>query len=174
VEILHNWQNFFILAGGASVTLLGLIFVAVSLGPDLNSPTLNTDVQIFVDPILLYYSTVFIVAAVGVAPVETPAALGVLMGLAAVPSFWYSIQVVVNMKNHPNRQKFGKDHWLWHGLIPISSAVAIFVGTALTLTGNMGTALVFNAVAMLALMFTATRNTWELAMWIARSRSGLK
>ena len=28
----HHWDNFFILAGGAAATLLGLLFVAISVG----------------------------------------------------------------------------------------------------------------------------------------------
>ena len=31
-QALRDWQNFYILAGGASATLAGLMFVAISLG----------------------------------------------------------------------------------------------------------------------------------------------
>ena len=36
-DVLHAWQNFYLLTGGAAATLTGLIFVAASLGANLPS-----------------------------------------------------------------------------------------------------------------------------------------
>lgn len=35
LDSLRDWQNFYVLMGGASATLTGLMFVAISLGMNL-------------------------------------------------------------------------------------------------------------------------------------------
>ena len=36
--MLQGWDNFFIMAGTAGATLIGLLFVAITLGADLSTP----------------------------------------------------------------------------------------------------------------------------------------
>jgi hypothetical protein len=36
--MLHGWENFFIVAATAGATLIGLLFVAVTLGAGLSTP----------------------------------------------------------------------------------------------------------------------------------------
>jgi hypothetical protein len=49
---LHNWQNFYILMGTASATLIGLLFVAISTGGYIPAQQAKEYTRTFVYPIL--------------------------------------------------------------------------------------------------------------------------
>jgi len=49
LDVLHDWQNFYVLMGGASATLTGLMFVAVSLGMNLVNDASEADIHTYRD-----------------------------------------------------------------------------------------------------------------------------
>src|SRR5205809_653515 len=92
-ETLHNWQNFYFMIGGASATLIGLMFVAVSLGIDLVSEANREAIRLFVPPSVIYFVSVLLLAAVMLVPGFSPPRLalilfvGSVVGLARVMPF---------------------------------------------------------------------------------------
>lgn len=76
-EILRAWQNFYMLAGGASASLIGLVFIAASLGTRLVDADTATDgMRTFVTPIIIHFSTVLVISMLVMIPTHTPASLG--------------------------------------------------------------------------------------------------
>src|ERR1700728_797818 len=51
--MLHGWENFFIVGGTAGATLIGLLFVAVTLGAGLSTPQGLNATRTFLTPTLI-------------------------------------------------------------------------------------------------------------------------
>jgi|SRR5438552_17757611 len=58
VHQLETWHEFYLLIGTAGLTLTGLLFVIVSLGPHVVADHQGTGVRAFVSPNAVYFSFV--------------------------------------------------------------------------------------------------------------------
>jgi hypothetical protein len=56
--MLHGWENFFIVAATAAATLIGLLFVAITLGTGLSTPHGLDATSAFLTPTLTRFSGV--------------------------------------------------------------------------------------------------------------------
>ena len=87
---MDDWDNFYMLAGGTAGTLIGLIFVVITLGMDHAQGGDMLCIRIFVTPILVYFVSLLVVAMVMVppmAPLARAVSLGAIgcAGIAYVP-----------------------------------------------------------------------------------------
>ena len=53
-----HWQNLYLLVGTASATLIGLLFVAISLGSSILAPQAKAYLRTFVTPIFYVYAQI--------------------------------------------------------------------------------------------------------------------
>jgi len=86
---MDDWDNFYMLAGGTGGTLIGLIFVVIPLGIDHTQKGDELRSRLYVTPILIYFTSLLVIAMVMVPPMPDMAravSLGVIgcAGLAYV------------------------------------------------------------------------------------------
>jgi len=84
---MDDWDNFYMLAGGTAGTLIGLIFVVITLGMDHAQEGDALRIRIFVTPILVYFVRLLVIGMVMVppmAPLARAVSLGTI-GCAALP-----------------------------------------------------------------------------------------
>ncbi len=62
-QAMHDWQTFYFMIGTASATLIGLMFIAVSLGADLPAATDSNGISTFVTPMLIHFGSVLAISA---------------------------------------------------------------------------------------------------------------
>src|SRR5437773_5011229 len=65
---LETWHEFFLLIGTAGLTLTGLLFVVVSLGPRVVASHEATGVRAFISPNAVYFTTTLVVSAILMIP----------------------------------------------------------------------------------------------------------
>src|SRR5882672_3331039 len=78
-ETLHGWQNFYFMAGGAAATLLGLMFVALSMGTHLITDEVRQEIDTFTSPSIFYFVSVLLLACVMLYPMISAVVLGMLL-----------------------------------------------------------------------------------------------
>src|SRR5688572_25833715 len=86
-EMLRSWQNFYFMMGGVAATLLGLMFVAVSLGLGLVTDENRDSIKTFVNPSIFYFVSVLVLCGLMLIPEIQPNALALvllLMGIIAI------------------------------------------------------------------------------------------
>jgi hypothetical protein len=167
---LHDWQNLYILTGTASATLIGLLFVAISIGSYIPAQQAKEYVRTFVNPILLIYGEVLFVSCLALMPLLNVLLLsGVLVVLGVLDLFFtgkilWRIRVV-----HRNDADIENDYWLWHILLPgmaslllIASAPGLYFGVPLTVP--------VIAVIVLLSLARGLHNTWKLMLWLVMRR----
>src|ERR1700735_446965 len=132
VDSLKECHDFYILLGTAGATLLGLLFVAVSLGAGYLTEEHQSATRTFMSPVVVHFTSVFFLSAVALFPWRQAkffaALIGVTALIGAMISTYITIQVVrTDMTNY-------MEDYLAYGLLPgvgylvlLAAAVSIYV-----------------------------------------------
>ncbi len=96
--MLQGWDNFFIMAGTAGATLIGLLFVAITLGADLSTPRGVDATRAFLTPTLLRFAGVLFgcLAMLPAWPAAWP--VGTILGLCGLTGLGYQIHVILKQR----------------------------------------------------------------------------
>jgi len=168
-QTLQNWQTFYFLVGGAAAGLVGLTFVAITVGSGVINKQDLTGLRVFVNPSLIHFIYVLITASVFVMPTVTRTQLGILLVLAGLVSSGRALGTL------PVRWRGYKLHhvdmhdWVWYFLAPAVSYL-MYVGTGTGLLWGARQALDGLAWASILLLVAGIRNTWDMVMWFMLSK----
>ena len=165
VEALKEWHDFYILLGTAGATLLGLLFVAVSLGAGYVTEERQLGTRTFMSPVVVHFTTVFFLSAVALFPSLQTQFLAALIGatalIGAIISTYITIQVVrTDMTNYIQ-------DYLAYGFLPaVGYLVLITAAMSIYLKKDFG----LNALAgaLLLLVISNVRNAWDLMLTMVR------
>ncbi len=160
-EVVRGWETFYLLVGTAAVTLIGLLFVAVSLNIEAFRRNLEADIQLFGVLTFNSFFYVLILAIVFVIPGQTPINLGVLLFALGIIGFLNTAnQFRRSRKVHP-AGKMSFITWRFIGpMLCLLLLAAIAVGIMLGYTGLM-----YGLVAVAVyLLGSAAQNAWVLLM----------
>src|SRR5471032_3087795 len=113
---LERWRDFYILVGTAGATLVALLFVAVSLGAGFLTEKRANATRAFFSPVVLHFTAVFFISAVGLFPAHKPIVFATLIGGCAAIGGAVSIFTIVELLRH-GWTKYVEDH-LAYGLLP--------------------------------------------------------
>ena len=166
--ILRDWQSFYLLTGTAAATLIGLIFLAISLGARLVPAEATPAMRAFVNPTVIHFGAVLVLSGLMLVPTYTLPILGLTVMLAGLAGLVYLVGVARQMRlHHRQEQALDARHWLWHTLMPAAS-YGLTLATGLGLLLGYGWALSVLPLAALGLIITGLRNAFDLLLWIAR------
>jgi hypothetical protein len=160
---LAAWREFYAFAGAAAATLMGLMFVVVSLG----QRTLATDegaraTRSLFTPIAFFFATAIVVAMLMLIPDVVPGALAALLATIAVTGLTYMI--ASGAHSFWRTQELGIDDLTWYVLLPYLSYATIGVA-AVTVWNASAFGLHTAAAAMLLLLLIGIRNAWDLVIY---------
>ena len=162
---LEKWHEFYLLIGTAGMTLTGLLFVVVSLGPRLIATQQATGVRAFVSPNAVYFTTTLVVSAVLMVPDLPAVTIGTCLCFGALACLGYLAYTKVHQQWRHN--KLPALDWIWFVGLPIA-------GYVLLLLSGIGFLLRFAlsihgvAVALTLLLVIGIRNAWDLVIWISQ------
>jgi hypothetical protein len=164
---LQGWQNFYILAGTASATLTGLMFVAITFGSSLVTRETAQSTRAFVDPIYMHFVQVLLTSCLLMIPVLGPTLLGsVLIFVGALRLV--GLHSVLRRYQEAQRKHNDIELSDW-----LSAVVLPFLFHALLMTTGAGfilhqaAALIGLAIVTLGLLFISVYSAWELFVWMA-------
>lgn len=174
LQTIRGWQNFYMLTGAAAATLIGLLFVAISIsvGINLSVERARASLRTFVSPILVYYVQAFIISCLVVMPLQTINLPGVVLLIPGAINIFLALKIcwgilVLHLK------EVDMGHWIWHFLLPLLAglllicvAVGFFYDAPLVAPGL--------AIAELLCLTIGLRNTWMLTLWLVlhQARNG--
>ncbi len=171
LPFLAGWQNFYIIIGAAAATLMGLMFVVITLitGIESRLSTLNAGISSFTTPTVVHFGVVLLLAGILSAPWQTFSQLGLLLGLLGLWAVLYLLVVIRRMRHIPDYHTPAKD-WLWYTVFPLS-AYMILVGAAILLQTDPALALYLIGAVMGVLLSISIHNAWDLVVYLAVDRS---
>src|SRR5260370_31044421 len=101
-------NHFYFMAGGAAATLLGLMFVAISMDTHLITDEVRQEIDTFTSPSIFYCVSVLLLACVMLCPMMSAVVLGVLLLLGGVSGLvWATPRVRLLILAARKHQDFG-------------------------------------------------------------------
>ena len=99
---MDDWDNFYMLADGTAGTLIGIIFVVITLGIDHARKGDELRIRIFVTPILVYSTSLLVVAMVMVPPMPN-LARAISLGAIGCAGFVYVLHSPICRDTRPRQ-----------------------------------------------------------------------
>jgi hypothetical protein len=165
---IARWQNFESLAGSVAATLLGLLFVAVSIRPALFSQEDHLAFLAVAAKSIGLFMLVTLIALVFQIPDIRPEGLGVALAVMGVISTFNTIHQVTAMRSILN--EWGLSFLTRRVLLPTLGHAGLLIASVTLYNGDVqwlpvlgGTQIVF--------LFTGTYNAWDLLIHIGKVKA---
>jgi hypothetical protein len=163
-DLLEAWHDFDLLIGTAAATLVGLMFVAASIGASVFMEKDRAAMKAFISPTVVHFSAVLVVAMVSLIPSHDWPALAGLLALVAIPGAVYSVNLWLQLFV---RRRFNIDivDRLFYALIPVLGYLLLLLA-AFVLFRQSSAGLDLLAAAQITLLLAGIRNAWDMMLWI--------
>jgi hypothetical protein len=167
--MLHGWDNFFIMAGTAAATLIGLLFVAITLGADLSTPRGTHGTRAFLTPTILQFAAVLFECLAVVVPWPSVWPVGFILGLCGFAGLVYQVAVILMQR----KADFASLDWIDFAFFsgaPVLCHASLLAGAAGLIAGSSFAPHAVAGAITLSLV-TGIRGAWVLTLWIAGNRN---
>jgi hypothetical protein len=167
VDHLHAWHEFYLVVGGAAAALTGLMFVVVSIGPEIIASRAASGVRSFVSPTIVYFTTVLAVSALMTMPHVAPGVLAAVLAVGSIAGLAYLAWTRGHRQWRENKLEL--DDWIWYIALPVLGYVLLMVAAlGMWRHGPLGS---FGlGIAMILFLVVGIRNAWDLILWFAQQR----
>jgi len=164
LDVLRPWQGFYSLIGTASATLVGLLFVAASVGSGVYTQDKQHAARAFLSPTVVHFSSVLAASMVAIMPTRSWVLCGLLIGGEGVLGFVYAVFVFRSMVRHALIAKLDAEDRIWYATLPaVGYMVITAAGTLLLFRVGQGCELL--AAALCLLLLIGVRNAWDMTLW---------
>jgi len=163
--ILARWANFYFITSAAAATLIGLLFVVITLAAELRIGRVGGTAKIraYLTPTVIYFASVLGIAALLTFPNHTRLTATLCICFVGIAGLVYSgSRLLVGNK---------KRYIAWQDIIlyvalPFAAYGFIVLGGVQVLDAPQH-GLTFVAIGMLSLLTIAIRNSWSIAIDVA-------
>ncbi len=167
MDWLHRvgaWREFYIFTGTAASTLMGLMFVVMSLAQrSLMTEQGRGAIGAFFTPIVIFFATEMAVSMLLLIPAISPLWLGVGLGIAGLFGTAYMLMRGAHAR-WKRRWDLDVDDWVWYFALPALSYLVLIAGAILVLNSS-SFGLYGAALVMGALLLIGVRNAWDLVVF---------
>ena len=166
---LLEWHDYYLLAGTAAATLLGLLFIAVTLNADLILSGSRPHIKRVAEQAFQNYIAVLLMALFFMQPRQSGRVLASeLLGLGGGMSLWSIYRIFQTLR--VSDETFSRVR-IWRRLLPslVGYLTMIFAGWKM-LHGFEDTTVRLFAFATILLLISATASSWDLLLRIAEIR----
>jgi hypothetical protein len=161
---LRAWHDFFLLVGGASATLLGLMFLSVALVIGL--PALPEDRDLFASPVVTQFMYAITLSALCLAPWQDVQAFGAIVTLIGLAALVQSIRRIYRMRRFQLATRRATISVWFHIVLGPLAADALCTASGMELLRADLRAVAGVAAVVIAHDLIGLRNAWNLFIWI--------
>jgi hypothetical protein len=163
-DAVREWHDLYMLFGTASATLIGLLFVAASVGSGFFSPERHLALRSFLSPTVVHFTCVLVASLIAISPVRSWMALGDLTAANGMFGIVYAGVVWRRMVRHGLSATIDLEDRMCYAALP-AVGYAIMVAAGATLAERMESGCDVLAVAMGLLMLVGIRNAWDITVF---------
>ncbi|MBV8494166.1 MAG: hypothetical protein JO162_11905 [Alphaproteobacteria bacterium] len=166
-EAIHDWHDFFVLLGTGAATLIGAMFVVVSIGSSFLTEKSEPQIRAYMTPTVIHLSTVLLGSILAMLPpIDGPAVI-FGFGLIGIAGLVYSGRIALDIAG---RADLLVDR-IWYGIIPTIGYAVILAGAVLIGTGR-ALSIEALAVGLVLLLIASIRNSWDMIVFFAQRSGG--
>jgi len=162
----EQWANFYVITSAAAATLLGLLFVVITLAAERKRKD-KLSIGTYLTPTVIYFSSVLLMSALLTVPNQTRLSAVTCICLQGVAGLGYCGSLAI-------RRGAGSAFYEARDLFPYVvfpfGAYALIVAGGLLLLRRAQIGLDLVAAGLLVLLGIAIRNSWAIATTIVSSQ----
>lgn len=166
--MFHGWENFFMMAGTSAAALIGLLFVAITVGTGFSPSGIVQGTRGFLTPTLVHFGGVLLQALAVLAPWASARPIGIILGLDGFAGLAYQIYIIL-MRQKIGFVLLGWDDWIpWMGL-PVLCDASLIAGAVGLIAGKAFAPYAIAGSSAL-LLFVGIYGAWDLTVWMIKNR----
>jgi hypothetical protein len=166
--LLAAWHDFFVLIGTAAATLIGAMFVVVSIGIGFLTRDKPVAIRTFLSATVIHLSTTFFGCALTMVPAVEPRWLAAIAGVAGLGGMVYSGSVIRGFDQHGGTVL---SDWFWYAIFPLI-AYAVLVASAVLGWRDTEAGMDLFAIVLSFLLIAGIRNAWDMLVFLVTSARG--
>jgi hypothetical protein len=165
---MQAWQNFYEMLGGAGATLLGLLFVSVSMNADIILGSTHMQSRRLAEQAFQNYLAVLVVGLLVCLPGNGRDSLGyTLLSISAMWAGWAAFRLVSTLR-HPIIGDTRRN--VMRRYLATLAGLGMIAYAALDLVTGKGDQMTYIAVGAMLLLISATIASWELLTKVAEEK----
>jgi hypothetical protein len=164
-EALKAWHDFYTLVGGAAASLVGLTFIAASIGAGQISQEHEVGFRLFVTPTVVHFSAILAACLMVMAPFEGVKGLGAVLFVLGGIGVAYCLWVSRAIHKRGYAATIDRVDRMWYALAPVIGYV-VAAGAAIAMILGHPASLAVLAFGLGLLLIAAIRNAWDMTLWI--------
>ncbi len=167
---MREWHEFFTLLGTAGATLVGLMFVAASVGSANWSR--RAALRVFLSATVVHFSSVLCVSLGVLAPLPGVMVFGILVAAIGCIGLTYCGFVAIDSVRDGLAKHIDWDDRIWYAGLPIVGYLVLIGAGVAEALGIEYSELVLTG-AIVLLLIAGIRNAWDITIWaVTRQRNG--
>ncbi len=159
---VEGWHDFYIMVGTAAATLLGLLFVSLSLNADAIARDENADLRVLAAETFTSLLAVLMFAVLFLIPDQGPQGLGLPLFGIGVFGLYKTVEKYLATRNS-GRRVWGRGTVARRFAVPTACFAALLV-VALTVLRGLTGGLYWLVTVMLIVLMAASVNSWDLLL----------
>jgi len=161
---LGAWNNFYLLASATAATLVGLLFVVITLAAERQPHSEAKRIRVYLTPTVVYFASVLLLCGALTFPTQSRLSAAPCCCGGGAAGILYALSL---LRGRPLGGRFREGGDVWqYSLLPAAAFGLLVVGGATMYALDPDEGLTMVAVAMLALLALALRNSWAIAVTI--------
>ena len=163
------WHEFYSLLGQASATMIGLLFVAASVGAGVFTQSGRGGLRMFLTSSVVQFGSTLAGCLIVLVPIRQWEVFGALVSVLGVFGLVYSALAWRDASRDGLIVKIDWEDRSWYGLAPaVAYLLEITAGVILMLKLHIGCCLL--AAALGGLLLMAIHNAWDITVWSVTRR----
>lgn len=160
---MDAWHEYYTLAGTASATLVGLLFVAASVGSRVwERPAA---LRVFLSATVVHFSSILVISLCVMAPLRSALAYGLLFVCGGLFGVGYCCLVIRDTVRDGLSKSIDLEDRAWYAALPVVGyALMMVAGIALAMGFKPGAIVL--AISIGLLLVGGLRNAWDITVWI--------
>jgi hypothetical protein len=159
-QVIERWHDFYLAASTDAATLIGLLFIGLSLNLEVITSVARADLRALALKTFNNLLSVLILALVFLIPAQTPLGLGLpLLAIGMLGAINASRQLRAAVQNQDHLWGSG---YLFRRFLAPTTAYLGLIAIATSLATGETSRLPWLVAVLCTLLATATRNAWDL------------
>ncbi|MBX5451942.1 hypothetical protein [Thermogemmatispora sp.] len=159
------WQNFYVIIGSASATLIGLMFVVMTLLASRRMRQKSEEaIGAFGTPTVVHLCAGLLVALILTAPWPALWQAALLLNCGGLAGVIYMLIVIRRAQRQRHYQPVLED-WVWHVIFPTLAYIS-FLGAGLALPNYARPALFVIGAAAVLMLLIGIHNAWDTITYL--------
>jgi hypothetical protein len=169
-QALQSWHDFYLTAGAASATLVGLLFVGLSL--HIRVVVSHFDVRALARVTLTNFFVIVLIALAILIPTTTAANIAMWVLLVGLVSIGLMLRPAIEGFRNRSNRTLGLRVLIARFGVSALGYVAMILLSGLFAAGNYDRGFNGLSVVVVVLLLMSVRNTWDLLVTVADKTAG--